>query len=191
MDTKFEYQVSAEQAEEIVLDQFDIILRLRGIKLIYFPILMAILLSLVGASVLAQGTFKINGTNYTLVASIIGGVIGFAFGLGSGFRVRPVVQKNLRATARTAHSRMGSSREVSWNFEGLHIKSAFWESKIGWGMIDKIEVGAVGVYLIMSKSPLFAIPKTVFPPGATVDDLIKAWQNGIRQPPVITSAPRQ
>ncbi|HWC59294.1 MAG TPA: YcxB family protein [Verrucomicrobiae bacterium] len=190
METKFEYQVSAEQAEKIALDQFSILLRLRGIKLIYFPILLAILISWMGASV-TTGAIKINGVDHPQIVRIIGGVMGFAFGLGIGFLFLLSVRWTLRATARNAYNKMGSARTMSWNSDGIHFKSAALESKIGWRMIDKIEVGKAGVYGIMSKRPLFAIPKTVFPAGATVDDFIKAWQNGVRQPPIVTSAPRQ
>jgi hypothetical protein len=189
VEAKFEYQVSAEQAEEIALEQSRLILRLRGVRLTYFSFLLAIIFSLIGTSSL--GTITLNGTDYTLTGRIIGAAIGFAFGFGIGLLIPISLKRKIRTTARTAYNRMGSMRTLSWNAEAIHFKSAVLESKVSWRMIDKIETADLGVYGVMGKRPLFAIPKAAFPPGASVDELIKAWQNGLRQPPVITSASKQ
>jgi hypothetical protein len=185
METKFEYQVSAELAEKIAIEQYSLVLRLRGIKLVYIPILMGIVFSLLGSS--AVGTIKIGGADYTLTTRMIGAALGFAFGLGIGLLIKTSLRRKIRAAVRAAYDRMGSTRLVFWDSESIHFKSTAMESKIGWRMIDRIEVGEVGVYGILGKRALFAIPRISLPSRATTDDLIKTWQNSTRQPPVIPS----
>ncbi len=196
METKFEYHVSPELAEEMAIEQYEVLLRLRRVKLRYVPFGMACFFALLlpcmssvlrlnGIHLNPSGTyFKIGGLYYAFTEGFLIMPIGFVFGLVTGLFFNNFLRSRLRAMARSAYKRMGTQRTVSWNPEGLTFQSPVYETKVGWQMIDRIEIGAVGVYGVSGKTAFFAIPRDAFPKHATIEDLIHAWKSYTRQPPM-------
>lgn len=193
METKFEYQVSPELAEKIAIEQFEILLPARWIKLRYLPLgtgfLLALLLFLLPDLLSFSGRFypsrflPLGG--YIFGNDFLSVPLGFIFGFGFGFLINFFVRLKLLAMARAAYRKMGPHRTVSWNPEGITFQSALYETKVRWRMIDNIQVGFLGVYGLFGGKAYFAIPKEAFPPHATPEDLIKVWQADKKPAPII------
>ena len=194
METKFEYQVSPELAEKIAIEQFDVLLRIRGVKLRYLPIGMGFLLALFllltpGAINLSQSRYPFAPNyfqmgHFAFTEDFLSVPIGFVFGFGIGFLLNLFVRSRILAMARSAYAKMGPARTVSWNSESITFQSPVYETKVHWQMIDRIEVGCLGVYGLSGRRALFAIPRDAFPPNATIEELTRAWQPHRTQPSI-------
>jgi hypothetical protein len=192
LETKFEYQVSPELAEKIAIEQFEILLPTGWIKLRYLPLGMGFLLALL--MFLVPDLLRFSGGSYPSRFLPLGGYVfsndflsvplGFIFGFGFGFLISFFVRLKLLAMARAAYKKMGPERTVSWNSESITFQSQGYETKVRWRMIDKIQVGFLGVYGLCGRKAFFAIPKETFPSDATPEDLIKAWQTGKSPTPI-------
>jgi len=196
LETKFEYQVSPELAEKIAIEQFEVLLRMRWIKLKFLPLVMSCLFALLFfcLSVIINlnysdytygppgSYFRIGGTAYAFNESSVFIPIGFALGFGFGVLINSFIRWRILATARSAYAKMGPTRIVSWNHESITFRSPVYETKVHWEMIDRIEVGYFGVYGLSGRRAFFAIPKDAFPPNATTEELTRTWQNHRMQP---------
>jgi hypothetical protein len=198
LETKFEYQVSPELAEKIALEQFDLLLRSRGIKLRYLPLgigcLLALLffcaplaLNLGRPSYNISGSyFKMGGTYYAFSENFLFVPIGFVAGITFGLLMNYFLRSRILSMARSAYQKMGPSRIVSWNSESILFQSPAYETKIRWQMIDRIEIGGLGIYGFFDHKAFFVIPLDAFPPNVIPQDLVKTWQSCRRQPPAMT-----
>lgn len=195
METKFEYQVSPELAEKIALEQFDVLLRLRGVKLRYLPLALGflfamLLLCTVGATntdrtfLRASGSFHFWWLDYVFAETFLWGPIGFLVGFVTGFVIQSFLRWRIVATARSVYEKMGPNRTVSWNSESITFQSPFYETKVHWRMIEGVKTGSVGVYGVSGRRAYFAIPGDAFPSNVTPVDLIQAWQSGKQQHPI-------
>ena len=192
LETKFEYQVSPELAEKIAMEQFDVLLRVRGVKLKYLPLGTGFLLAFF--LFLLPELWNFNGRFYPSSFLPLGGYVftndflavpfGFILGFGFGFLINYFVRWRILATARSDYKKTGPDRSVSWNSESFMFQSPFYETKVPWQMIDKIKIGFLGVYGLLGRKAFFAIPKEAFPSNATHEGLLKAWQSGKKQPPI-------
>ena len=172
-------------AEKIAIEQFEILLRMGWVKLKYLPPGMGFLLALF--LLLLQGTINISRGPYYFPYSQIGpyaftedfliAPIGFVFGFGFGFLVNLFILSRILGAARSAYKKMGPTRTISWNAESLTFQSPVYEVKIHWEMIDRIQVGYLGVYGVSGRKALFAIPKEAFPATATTEELTQAWRS--------------
>jgi hypothetical protein len=189
LETKFEYQVSPDLAEAIAIEQFEVLLRLRRIRLRYLPLGMGCFLALLflflssalnlgGASYAISRNFvKMGGSYFPFTEGLLSEPVGFVLGIGIGWLINHFVRSRLRAMAQAAYKKMGTERTVSWNPESLTFQSPVYKIKVHWEMIDRIEVGSAGVYGFSGRRAFFAIPKDAFPPNTTTDDLTRAWQS--------------
>jgi hypothetical protein len=192
LETQFKYQVSPELAEKIAVEQFDILSRVGGIKLRYFPVgtgfLLALFFFLVPDLWIFGGTFyryrflPVGG--YVFATDFLSVPLGFIFGFGFGFLIGYFVRWRILVMARSEYKKTGPDRSVSWNSESFTFQSPFYETKVPWKMIDKIKIGFLGVYGFLGRKAFFAIPKEAFPSNATPEDLLKAWQTGKSRTPI-------
>jgi ABC-type antimicrobial peptide transport system permease subunit len=195
LETKFEYQVSPELAEAIAIEQLEMLFPKRLIKLRYLPMIFGFLFALASFLLPSLVSIIVNflrgpSTRYMQVGGYaftesflfvpIGFVLGFAFGL----LFSKFLQAAILAAARSAYGKMGPARTISWNAETITFHSLDYEVKVRWRMIDRIDVGYVGVYGFSGRRALFAIPKDAFPANVTTEELTRAWQSH-RVPPAI------
>jgi hypothetical protein len=195
LETKFEYQVSPEVAEAIAIEQFEILFPKRLIKLRYLPLIIGFLFALAAFLLpdlvsIVENFFRGPSTRYMQFGTYaftesflfvpIGFVLGFAFGLLFSKFLRTMIL----AAARSAYRKMGPARTISWNAETITFQSLDYEIKVRWQMIDRIEVGYVGVYGISGRRTLFAIPKDAFPPNVGFEQLIRVWEARTMQPEI-------
>lgn len=187
--------VSPELAQKIAIEQFEVLLRLRRVRLRLIPLglgVLAALLFFLTSAILHEITgpnygfsprpFRYGGIYYAFTESFIFVPVGFILGFAIGFFIVRFARLMILALARNAYKKMGPSRTVSWNSESITFQCPDYEIKVRWRMIDRIEVASLGVYGLCDRKAFFAIPREVFPPNATIEDLTTAWQNSRSQP---------
>ena len=169
METKIEYQLTPEMAEELAIEQIDI--RFPNLK--YMQWFVPILLGMFFAFLFAESNDY--SPNFKGVLT----VIGFCLGFGCGWASIIESKKRIKKSARAIHQKGGATRMISWDGETLMIQSAISESKIKWQAIDKIKNGKVGVHLFVGGKIYFGLHKRGLPQDVSAEESIKAWRQPI------------
>ena len=208
MDTKLEYQLTPEQAEQLALEAAEI--RYESLRARWaLPVLLAIFSGILGLSVFAPVLIAIcriapvfalqvhivdspapephsslSVEDVITVGCIIAfSLIGFVFGK---WRQSTVLNK-IRKRARETLNERGAARSVTWNENFIAISSPAFETKLQWRLFKRVVMGKSGIHLLSdNRTVALSIPNAALPSNIKTDDLIKVWQNQTAKPPVLS-----
>jgi hypothetical protein len=171
METKIEYQLSSEMAENLAVEQATIAFSRLSSKLWQLPIPFGILFAYIFA--LTSG-------------SMIGYFVGFCFGYGIVWMLQAKWLNRLKKQARANSEKSGTNRIVSWDSESLQIASDSWKTEIKWNLVEQVTNGKIGIYIRSGERYIFGLPKTALSPNLTADELTTDWQNCFCKPPKLS-----
>jgi len=170
LETKIEYRLTPEMAEELAIEQIDIRFPNLKYQQWFIPSFLGIFFAFLFA-----GSNDYYSPDFKGVLT----AIGFCLGFGCGWASIIECKKRIKKSAWAMHQKGGATRIISWDSETLMIQSAILEVKIKWQAIDKIKNGRVGIYLFVGGKIYFGLHKRGLPQNASTEELIKEWRQPI------------
>ena len=183
METKIEYQLTPELANQLILEETD--LRIAGVIKHKWksPILIGSVLAffLFFQNYPFSGSLKIGDMDFSVGLNILLALLIIVLGFGLGFGGVLFFRKRVRARAcEEARKRLAGSdafRKIYWDDSTVAMATTVWETKVKWQIVEQIIQEKVGIHIYTYGRVLFSIPKSVLPVNLPPDELIRSWNS--------------
>jgi hypothetical protein len=161
LETKIEYQLSLEMAEELAIEQVNTVSPNSSHRQWLAPIFFGIFLALLFGS--GSYTWKTESHDYSGIIKESWTVIGFCIGFGYGWASIIESGKRIRKNARVMQQKSGSPQTIVLDNEWLTISSNISRVQMKWDAIDKLVNGKIGIHFLVGEKIFFVIHKKGLP----------------------------